>query len=711
MNPSSDPLRTENKSPSQIDLLRETQLQSSIFQAGSAPHYRLDFHRLRQRLDNERHIPAPIAEKALLRIQDNLDRLGVGQPSATLVVHWLTELLREEGYSLGETALQSLELSLSDVETLIHHPLGYGAGANQNPEATALRIAQGVKSQFAAKSVFEGDVIDAHEGGRIELMHLGAVDRPHDVFLTPDYLKTHGLPIISGAPHAGPAKRADVLLAHMVRFTHELQNHFAGDIQWGYANTLLTPFLTDLNEQDLRQFVQQMLFEFAQLEVERGGLYRKVTLDFDFDLPRQLTGLPALGPGGEDSGRAYDAYRKTLRRFNEVALDILERGDYRKNPFQNPRIVFHFNDPKTSWNNLTQRLMSAAFKWGNPSLAFSYFSRDFGPLGRISLNDPDFLKTIQQPRQLRGFSSSSVAINLPRLAHPDGDGDFDQRLAQGFGLIVEAHRQKRLFLSRLMAYGNRGPLQFLRHKIGGQPFLKIDQATQPLQAIGLGEAAALGNGSPVSDPVALVAESETILRALNQTLTLNNRLHKLRMFLSGARNDSVAYRFAHLDMRLFGQSYSPYLFHGAEQAHPIYTEGPNILAFTNIGWRERFVIEGRLHAHFGGRHELTAFIRNGAPEDPALCHMVYQEAQTAKISQLQMAPDLGICMDCFFVFNRRERDGEACPHCESRLVSAYGYCQGNFSPVHTWCLGKRAEWKIRKRIDERHHPVQTQFTW
>ncbi len=539
------------------------------------------------------------------------------------------------------------------------------------------------------------------------VLHLGAIDRPHDVFLTPDYLKENGLPTTGSAPAAGPARKAHVLLAHMIRFTHELQNHFAGNIRWGYVNTLLLPYLEEMSESDLRQFVQEMLYEFAQLDVERGGLYRKVILDFDFDLPRQLAGLPALGPEGRHQ-RTYGDYERTLRLFNESALDILRSGDFRGNPFHSPRIVYHFNNPKNTWGGNHQNLMEIVFKWGNPCLAFSYYQRDFGPIGRISLNDPDFLKIIQSPAMLRGFSSSSLAINLPKLAYANQEGTFPQRLEALLERAASAHREKRLFISRLMAYGNRGPLQFLRHKMDGRPFLKIDKAYQPMQIIGLAEAAALLNHSSGSQPEALARESEHILKNLTAAVAGLNRIHKLNMFLSGAQSESVAYRFAFLDLRRFGQTYAPFVLRQAEQSHPIYTECPNILAFNDIRWRERFKLEGALHQYFAD-HSLTLFSKSQKIEDPSFYHKVYQEAVNAGVTQLQSAPDLQVCMTCYLVFN--EGMGEHCPSCKSSLISPYGWCQSNFSPVHTWCLGKRSEWKIRHRIDERKAPIQTQLPW
>ncbi len=691
-----------------IDQLKESERQSAIFRGSDHPESAVDLARLRATLAGETQIPSTVIDAVLARIRANIEHLGLEKPPARLIGHWVTALLREQGHHLGDISLQTLELSLTDVEMNIHHPLGSGLGADQNPEASSQRIASRIKTQFATRRVYQSDVVKAHDDGWIELLHLGAIDRPHDVFLTPDYLKVAGLPAHSGAPSSGPARRADVLLAHLIRFSHELQNHFAGDIQWGYLNTLLLPFLSERSESDMRQFVQHLLFEFGQLDTERGGLQRKVVLDLDFDMPRQLKGLPALGPGGEALERCYGDFQATLDLFNEVLLDLLEQGDAEGKPFHAPLMIFHCNQPELTWNHRLQRLLHIAMQRGNPSIAFSFYERNFGPLGRIRLNDPDFLRTMQHPAELRGFSSSSIALNLPRLTHPALEGRFEDRLAHVMEIAVSAHRQKRLFLSRLMAYGNRGPLQFLRHKAGHQPFLKIAGASQPLQLIGLSEAAALANGSPLTPPEVLAAKARDLVSRIRATMLEHNRCHKLQMLLSSTRDENVAYRFAALDLRQRGSGYSPYVLHRPDQAHPIYTEGTNILPFVNLRWRERMSLEAPLHALFAGPCSYTLYLEQPNQEDQNLAQKIFQHAVQSGIAHLQLAPDLLICRNCQAIFGERQ---EACPSCRSTLVSAFGLCQSGFSPVHTWCLGKRSEWKLRHRMDSFRPPIQTNLPW
>jgi anaerobic ribonucleoside-triphosphate reductase len=139
------------------------------------------------------------------------------------------------------------------------------------------------------------------------------------------------------------------------------------------------------------------------------------------------------------------------------------------------------------------------------------------------------------------------------------------------------------------------------------------------------------------------------------------------------------------------------------QSHPIYTEGPNILAFSPMAWRERLRIEGGLHHFFHGA-ALPFFMEN-VSDDPAHFQMIYQAALTSSVSQIQPAPDMGHCATCGAIYVGPA--GDRCPKCESNLVSDYGFCQASFTPVSGWALGKRSEWKIRHRSDKRRGVIQS----
>lgn len=686
------------RSAKHIDRLDELHRHAALLDGTKSPESKIDYDRLAAILAEQFDIPFHEVTGVLRYVQRHIADLGFARPPASLLVTWVGALLRERGYDIGDLPINAVEVPLEHVELNIFHPTGAFAGSDQNPEATSRRLAERIKAQFAVQRVYQADVVQAHEQGLIELMDLGAIDRPHDMFLTPDYVKAHGLPASSWSPNAGPAKHPDVLLAHLVRFTRELQHQFAGEIHWGFFNTLLLPFVAPMNDVELEQFCQQMVFEFAQLNAGRGGSGPRVTLDFDLEIPRPLAAVHSVGLGGVQDGYPLEHYAKDLRRFNQVFLDVLARGDRRGAPFLRPQFVFHLSDREQAWTELHQQLYSVAVTQGNPAIAVSDVRRSFGALGGIALNDADLLTAISRPARLRGFSISAVAINVAKLWLSSEGEDFESKLSETLELTVSAHRQKRMFISRLMAYGARGPLRFLRHRFQGAPFLRLDDATQAVHLIGLAEAARLAIGSPQVEYESLMRSVHQLIDSIKQQLEGLNHMHKLRMVLAEPADDEVAYRFAKLDMKSYGQSYSPYLLRAPQQAEPIYSAGSELFSCSPLDWRQRLSFEGGIHQALGSG-DTTLYSRDRECEADRL-QQLHHHLLASGVDRFRVAPDFRLCLNCYHVFGDPSRH-DPCPHCQGGLVTDYGFVQSGYAPISTLCRGKSVEWEMRRRWDEK----------
>lgn len=662
------------------------------------PFEPFDFEALKSRLERVDEIPRERIEAAFAYVTEHISHLGLDEPSPDLVIQWIGEIFRQQGIRADSLAQEMLNVSVNHIERFIKRPSGALPRGTTNPETTSQQLADLVKSQFACRKVFDAEVVDAHERGDLALIHLGDVDRPHDVFLTPDYLKVHGLPASPWSPESGPPKRANVLLAQMVRLTRELQRNFAGDIQWGYANTLMLPFTRDLNDAELSQFVQQLVFEFSQIDPTPGHGGQRIILDMDLDMPRYFESVPAIGPGGIGESNPIGSYARELQRFNEVMIDVLAHGDFKTSPFHAPRLVFHLNRSENPWSSLHQKLFELALRLGNPGIALSFKDRDFGALGRLSFNDPEVLQHLSQPNRLRGFSTNSVALNLPRLLMKYGKDEFVLRLRHLLNLSVAAHRQKRMFISQLMASGPEGPLHLLRHRISGHPFMKLEWAAQPVELIGLGEAARLATGSPSSPIEARSVQATRLAHIVRDEIQALNRQHKLRLLLADTRDESVSFRLANLDLRDLGQSHSAYIFHRMDQTVPIYSTGTNISVFDALDWKRRFALERPLHDVFDGPFDMVLFSTSQPIRDPSICQRIYREAVQAGLRTLRFAPDLKLCRTCHLVFHD-DRPNAVCPSCNAFTIADYGYCVSDFSPVDTWCRGMQTAWRLRHRWD------------
>ncbi|MCB1043340.1 MAG: hypothetical protein KDC35_10385 [Acidobacteria bacterium] len=704
MDQNKDKQRNRPKSAEHIDRLNEFHRHASLFETARSPEANIDFERMAILLSEEFDVPYHEVHDVLRYVRGHVSDLGFSKPPASLVLAWVSGLLRQRGYDIADLPANAVEVPLEHVELNIFHPTGAFAGADQNPEATSRRLAERIKSQFAVQRVYQSDVVAAHEQGLIELMDLGSVDRPHDMFITPDYVKAYGLPASSWSPNAGPARRPDVLLAHLVRFTRELQNQFAGEIHWGFFNTLLMPFLAPLDDDEMEQFCQQLIFEFAQLNAGRGGSGPRVTLDFDFDLPRGLAEVHAVGVGGGRDSSPLSAYENDLQRFNRVFLQVLSRGDRRGSPFLRPHIVFHLNRTDTGWTELHHLLYRTALRNGNPSIAVSDRMRSFGAMGRLPLNQSDVMEMMVNPIKMRGFSISAVAINLASLWLRDDGTKFQENLTSALELTLSAHRQKRMFISRLMAYGARGPLRFLRHRFDDLPFLKLDDSTQAVHLVGLLEAARLMIGAHHAAPDAVVRAASQIVHDVQCAIRELNQLHKLNMILAELGDDEVTYRMAKMDMKRYGQKYSPFLLRSARQAEPFYSAGTALFACDEMDWRLRLQLEGKMHSDIEGNCEITFFTQDRdleQPELPQLHHMFV----TSGAQRMRVAPDYRLCLNCYHLFVDRSCQ-DPCPNCRGGLVTDYGFAQSGYAPVSTFCRGKRVEWELRTRWDDRPGAAQ-----
>ncbi len=180
--------------------------------------------------------------------------------------------------------------------------------------------------------------------GDIHLHSLGSVDRPYCCGQSLEYVKRFGLSLPNLIAMAKPAKHPEVLLAHMVRFTAALKNHFAGAIGWDSINLFFAPYLVGRSDQELEQLAQMMIFEFSQQAVARGGQAIFTDLNLYWEIPKHFENVPAIGPGGEFTGKTYSDYLKESQRFAKALFDVYQEGDGSGRPFFFPKPLVHITE-------------------------------------------------------------------------------------------------------------------------------------------------------------------------------------------------------------------------------------------------------------------------------------------------------------------------------------------------------------------------------
>ena len=198
-------------------------------------------------------------------VEKGLFASGVSVLTTSLVRELVDAKLVERGLEKARRMHARLGFSLYDVDRLILHQNKEDANVPHGPEGTNLVLAQGIKREYALHSIFPQEISDAHILGDFHIHGLGYIDRPFAICQSLGYLKKYGLNLPHSLTVAKPAKHAEVLLAHMVRFGAILQGYFAGIIGWNFVNLSFAPYLEGMSDREVRQLAQMLVYEFSQL--------------------------------------------------------------------------------------------------------------------------------------------------------------------------------------------------------------------------------------------------------------------------------------------------------------------------------------------------------------------------------------------------------------------------------------------------------------
>jgi anaerobic ribonucleoside-triphosphate reductase len=179
-------------------------------------------------LIRETDIDVETAEAISKEVEKQIMSSGISLLTTPLIRELVDAKLIERGMEKERRMHALLGFPVYDVRQLILHQNKENANVPHGPEGTNLLLAEGIKRDYSLHEVFSQDVANAHARGDIHLHGLGYIDRPYSSFQSLEYIKKFGLNLPHSMTVAKPAKHAEVLLAHMVRFGAILQGHFAG---------------------------------------------------------------------------------------------------------------------------------------------------------------------------------------------------------------------------------------------------------------------------------------------------------------------------------------------------------------------------------------------------------------------------------------------------------------------------------------------------
>lgn len=649
----------------------------------------------------ETYVDLDTAEQISKDVEVTISSGKVKTITGPLIREMVNAKLLELGLEQARRMHTRLGVPLYDVDRLLMHPNNENANVPHGPEATNMTLAEGIKKEYALLHVFSADVADAHLNGDLHLHDLGFIDRPYCSGQSLEYIKKFGLSLPQSLSMAKPAKHPEVLLAHMVKFAAALQGHFAGAIGWDAVNLFYAPYLEGMDDRQVRQLAQMLIFEFSQQAVARGGQAIFSDINIYWEVPKHFENVPAIGPGGKYTGKTYGDYEKEAQRFAWHLFDVYKEGDANGRPFFFPKPLVHITEKFFATQghmDFLHHICDVASDKGN-----TYFVFDRGETAKISeccrlsfKLDASDLEDAKEPWRMRYSAMQNITINLPRLAYlADGnDTELFSLLTDRIMLAAKGHEQKKSFIEKLLGLGENGPLSLLAMKLDGQEYLRLHRCTYLIGMVGLNELVRVHMGQELHESdeskrfgLKVIAHMNLICRKMSDEIGL-------RFVLEQTPAESTAYRFAKLDLAGFGSRAIDVLQGDPEKGEVYYTNSTLFNVGAEMNPIERVDQEGLFHPLIEAGSLTHIWLGESQPDKEALADFVINVFRHTQNDQVAFSPEFTSCLDC----GKTTRGLlEECSYCGSEHVDGITRITGYFTKVSSWNKGKLAELRDRYR--------------
>jgi ribonucleoside-triphosphate reductase (formate) len=662
-----------------------------------------DPQRITDALVRETSLASETAHKIALEVKEQIRLSGIRALTAQLIRGLVDAKLLERGL-MNEYRLHSrLGVPLYDVDRVIQSVSGETT-TSHGPEGSSLALAEAIKREYAIRNVFSDAVSSAHLVGDLHIENLGEVDRPTTMIGSVDFIKRHGVRLPGGFAGSRPAKRAEVLALHLVTYTAALQGYFSETLAWDSVNFALAPMLVGLNQREIRQVAQGLLFELSSPAIARGGQPVRCDLHLDCEAPAYLRDLAVVGAGGEKFSSTYGAMEETARDFLKALFEVYLEGDGQGLPFTGPRPIVHLTEGfiGNPFNRgALDLVIRAATERGGVTLAFDRHgvnpaSESFTARYGVGA---DRLQRVGESWQWRAATLSSVAINLPRVGYraagdPQGVAKVFELLTELLELAAQASLEKRIFLEKLLARGESGALAMLAMRPGQEIFLPLSWTAHAICPVGLAELAQIATGGPLDDSQSAQDFAAGVIAHLNAEAERLSVKHKVRFMLAESCDTAARSRLARLDLKFAdhpGGAASP----GSDSAADIfYTNSAKLPVKSGVGAFDRIRIESELQGGMIRNAVTDLWLGAALPATEKLVDLISQAFHKTQTSAITIAPDFTVCDVCHMVLRGLLSN---CPQCGSMRVDGLAQGANRYSRTSTWPRWKLAELDQRRR--------------
>ncbi len=575
------------------------------------------------------------------------------------------------------------------------------------PETTNMTIAGSVKKDYALSEVYSKEIAEAHLKGQIHLHKLDFPDRPYCCGNSLEYIKKYGLNAATSLAFTKPAKHAEVLVLHMIKFSGMLQIHFSGAIGWEAVNIFLAPYLVGMSDKELYDIAQTLVYEFNNQNVAKGGQAVFSDINLYWEVPDHYRNTPAIGPGGKFTGKTYADYEKESQAFLTQLMKVYLKGDASGRPFFWPKPDFHMTErfwQTSGHEEFLELAAEVAAERGNTEFFF-----DRGSEARISqccrlsfkLDKKDLEET-KKPWLMRHSATSWVTVNLPRIAYEakHNDKKLFSLLKKRMDLAGKAHLQKRRFIKRLLDLGLAGPLAALctRQPDDPYPYYRFDRSVELTTIYGVNEMVKYHLGQEMHESDEALKFGLKVVAFMNTYTKEQAKKLGIRICTEQTPAEGTSYRLAKLDLQWFPKETAQVVQGNQKTGAIYYTNSSQLNTSKPIDPFERVYKEGLFHPMIDAGAMTHIWLGEQRPSAKSIANFVEKTFKETTCELVAFSPEFTLCSDCRATIRGLK---DKCSVCGSRKVDHATRVSGFFSLTSRWNKGKMQELKERYRNDKK----------
>jgi len=269
--------------------------------------------------------------------------------------------------------------------------------------------AQAIFQKEIARKDISDELIKVYENGDIHIHDL-------NFWLRPNCLQHPIYKIFKNGLYAlgcisKPAKHLDTALSHVLNALSLGQAHMAGGQSIPMFNVWMAPFVRGVSDEELRQCIQQFIFQLNQISPSRGLQTIFASIVLCEEIPEFMKNKEV----GYKEG-VFGDYEEEFYRFTEVFIDVLNEGDGSGQPFMFPNTILYMTNGDRFSNELKKKIIKN--KMNNSNV---YFLNGFkyGKVLATSMGCRTYLDdtlTGDIFKDVMGTGNMSyITLNIPRI--------------------------------------------------------------------------------------------------------------------------------------------------------------------------------------------------------------------------------------------------------------------------------------------------------